>query len=164
MGLFGGKRSEATTGRTDEAAPKPPGKEGFGMAMLRRDDGPTTGELNAVLGKGSSFEGKLAFEGTVRIEGKFSGEIHTSDVLVIGEGAKVEAEITAGTVVITGGDVQGNIRAKVAVELDKGARVRGTIETPVLRVEKGVVFNGSCKMGAELEKSSISEKSDDKKK
>ncbi len=121
-------------------------------------------EISTLLGRGTSFEGKLTFEGTVRIEGKFSGEIHTTDVLVIGEGAKVEAEISAGTVVITGGDVQGNIRAKVAVELDKGAKVRGNIETPSLRVEKGVIFNGSCKMGGDLEKSSLSEKAEEKKK
>ncbi len=162
MGLFSRKNEASATDAT--RAPEAPRKETGSMAMLRRDDGPTTGELNAVLGKGSSFEGKLTFEGTVRIEGKFSGEIHTTDVLVIGEGAKVEAEISAGTVVITGGEVRGNIRAKLAVELDKGAKVHGNIETPVLRVEKGVVFNGSCKMGSELEKTSLADKADDSRK
>ena len=45
------------------------------MAMLKRDEltsGPAaTGDLNALLGRGSEFEGKLTFEGTVRIDGKF---------------------------------------------------------------------------------------------
>ncbi len=126
-------------------APPAPRKEPS-MAMLRREENAATGEINAVLGRGSAFEGKLTFEGTVRIEGKFSGEIHTADTLVIGDGAKVEAEIYAGAVVVSGGEVTGNIRAKNTVELDRGAKIRGNIETPSLKIEKGVVFNGSCKM------------------
>ncbi len=45
-------------------------------------------ELNALLGKGSQFEGKLLFEGTVRIDGKFTGEIISTDTLIVGEGAR----------------------------------------------------------------------------
>ena len=116
------------------------------MAMLRREDTAAPGELNAVLGRGSSFEGKLAFEGTVRIEGNFRGEIHTEDTLVIGEGAHVEAEVSAGTVVVSGGEVIGNIRAKQVIELERSARVRGTLETPALKIERGVIFVGNCKM------------------
>ncbi len=118
------------------------------MAMLKRDDemtGRGGGELNALLGRGSEFEGKLTFEGTVRIDGKFSGEIHTNDVLVIGEGAKVHAEINAGAVVING-EVQGNIKAKTSIELHQPAKVRGNLETPALSIDKGVIFEGSAKM------------------
>lgn len=117
------------------------------MAVLRREEPmPQTGEMNAVLGRGSAFEGKLTFEGTVRIEGKFKGEIHTSDTLVIGEGARVEAEVFAGSIVVTGGEVVGNLHAKQMIELERGAKVRGNLETPSLKIEKGVLFAGSCKM------------------
>ena len=102
--------------------------------------------MNAVLGRGSSFEGKLTFEGTVRIEGKFKGEIHTSDTLVIGEGALVEAEVFAGSIVVTGGEVNGNLHAKQLIELERSAKVRGNLDTPALKIEKGVIFVGSCKM------------------
>ena len=53
-------------------------------------------EVTTLLGRGSEFEGKLSFEGTVRIDGKLSGEIFTDDVLIIGEGAEVSAEINVG--------------------------------------------------------------------
>jgi cytoskeletal protein CcmA (bactofilin family) len=120
------------------------------MAMLKRDDAPfspapPSGDLNALLGRGSEFEGKLTFEGTVRIDGKFTGTIVTNDVLVVGEGAKVSAEITCGTIIVHG-EVNGNIRAKGSVELHQPARVRGNVETPSLMVEKGVLFEGQCKM------------------
>ena len=103
------------------------------------------GEINTLLGKGSEFEGKLTFEGTVRVDGKLSGEIFSDDVLVIGEGAEVAAEIEVGVIIVEG-NVTGNIRAKRAVELHAPAKVRGNIETPSLYVDKGVMFEGNCRM------------------
>jgi cytoskeletal protein CcmA (bactofilin family) len=104
-----------------------------------------TGELHTLLGKGSEFEGKLSFEGQVRIDGRFQGQISTKDVLVIGEGAKVNAEITAGTVIING-TVEGTVRALQMVELHPPARVKGVIEAPAMSMEKGVIFEGTTKM------------------
>ena len=118
------------------------------MAMLKRDDVPTaavSSDLNALLGRGSEFDGKLTFEGTVRIDGKFTGSIVTNDVLVVGEGAKISAEVTCGTIIVHG-ELNGNVRAKTLVELHHPARIRGNIETPSLVIEKGVLFEGQCKM------------------
>ncbi len=117
--------------------------------MQQRDTGAAPiGELNALLGKGSEFEGKLAFEGKVRIDGAFTGEISTNDLLMIGDGAKVSAEIACGTIIIQG-EIVGNIRATTAVELHRPARVRGDITTPSLMIEKGVIFEGRSKMESE---------------
>ena len=66
--------------------------------MTLTTQSPTSGELGSaqpvttLLGKGSEFEGKLSFEGTVRVDGKMTGEIFTDDVLIVGEGAEVNAE------------------------------------------------------------------------
>src|SRR5262245_16163266 len=111
------------------------------------------GEVHTLLGKGSEFEGKLTFEGQVRIDGKFSGQIFTKDILVIGDGAKVNAEISAGTVIVNG-VVEGNIKAAQTIELHQPARVKGNIETPSLAMDKGVIFEGSCKMEAQSKGSS----------
>jgi cytoskeletal protein CcmA (bactofilin family) len=104
-----------------------------------------TGEVTTLLGRGSEFEGKLSFEGTVRVDGKLSGEIFTDDVLIIGEGAEVHAEINVGAVIIEG-TVHGNIHAKRSVEIHTPARVRGNISTPSLSIDKGVIFDGQCQM------------------
>src|SRR5687768_7505545 len=50
-------------------------------------------EITALLGRGTRFEGKLQFEGRVRIDGAFKGEIRSDDVLIIGDGAEVDADI-----------------------------------------------------------------------
>ena len=51
-----------------------------------------TPEITTILGKGSAFDGKLTFEGAVRIDGEFSGEIRTDGTLIVGETAEVKAE------------------------------------------------------------------------
>jgi cytoskeletal protein CcmA (bactofilin family) len=114
------------------------------MALPAQSERPQ-GEITTLLGRGSEFEGKLTFEGTVRIDGKLSGEIFSEDVLVIGEGAQVNAEIDVGVIIVEG-NVTGNIRAKRAVELHAPARVKGNIETPSLYIDKGVIFEGFSKM------------------
>jgi cytoskeletal protein CcmA (bactofilin family) len=118
------------------------------MALLKRDDAsisPASSDLNAMLGRGSEFEGKLTFEGTVRIDGKFTGSIVTADVLVIGEGAKVTADITCGSIVVHG-EVTGNVQAKESIELRQPAKLRGNIETPSLMIERGARFEGQTTM------------------
>jgi cytoskeletal protein CcmA (bactofilin family) len=119
------------------------------MAMLQEVAGSQTGgkteQLNALLGKGSSFEGKLLFEGNVRIDGKFTGEILSTDTLIIGEGAEVKAEIQVGSLVIVG-DYAGNARAQKSIELRTPAKVRGSLTTASIVIERGVFFDGTCKM------------------
>ena len=105
-----------------------------------------SGNLNAFLGKGTSFTGTLAFEGTVRIDGSFEGEVITKDTLVIAEGALVKAKIRAGSVVI-GGTMHGDIIAARNVELNEKACLVGNISTPSLSMAEGVIFEGSCTMG-----------------
>jgi cytoskeletal protein CcmA (bactofilin family) len=122
------------------------------MAMLQEvAQGQTGGSkpehLNALLGKGSSFDGKLLFEGNVRIDGKFTGEIISTDTLIIGEGADVKGEISVGSLVIIG-DYSGNAKATKSIELRTPAKVRGGLSTASIVIERGVFFDGSCKMDA----------------
>ncbi len=105
------------------------------------------GEITTLLGRGAAFEGKLTFEGTVRIDGRFKGEVFSDDTLVIGEGALVEAEIDIGEVIIQG-TVIGNIKAKRSIEIHAPGRVKGDLHTPSLQVDKGVIFEGRSFMEA----------------
>ena len=97
-------------------------------------------EITALLGRGTHFEGR------VRIDGSFRGQIMSSDILIIGDGADVEAEIDVATVIIKGGVVSGNVRAKKAIELYVPARVSGTLHSPEIFMDKGVQFSGTCTM------------------
>jgi cytoskeletal protein CcmA (bactofilin family) len=116
------------------------------MVQTARREG-ALGEISTLLGKGASFEGKLTFEGTVRVDGKFKGEVFSDDVLVVGEGAYVEAEIDIGDIIIQG-TVVGNIKAKRSIEIHAPGRVKGDIHTPSLQIDKGVIFEGRSFMDA----------------
>ena len=99
------------------------------------------GEITTLLGRGATFEGKLTFEGTVRIDGRFKGEVFSEDILVIGDGAHVEATIDVGEVIIQG-TVVGNISAKRTIEIHAPGKVKGDLHTPTLQIDKGVIFEG----------------------
>lgn len=104
-----------------------------------------TNDEDALLGRGSEFEGKLTFEGTVRIVGKFTGEIFSEGTLIVGEGARVQATITVDTVIIQG-DVVGDIKARSGVELHAPGRLQGNLHTGSLVIQKGGFFDGHCAM------------------
>ena len=102
-------------------------------------------ELTAFIDEGSEFVGKYVFSGTVMLNGKFSGEISSSDALIIGEKGVVNANIRAGSVVVSG-EVIGNVTATDRIELRPTARVFGDVEAPVVVVAEGVLFEGHCRM------------------
>ena len=101
--------------------------------------------LSAVLFSGCSFEGKMTFEGTVRISGEFKGEIFTHDTLIVEPGAHVHAQIEANDVIISG-NVEGKIFAKQRVIMYPPGVFKGTVTTPSLRIDEGVVFEGASYM------------------
>lgn len=121
------------------------------MGILKSDDklqaALAHGTYNAILDQGSEFEGKLTFEGTVRIDGVYKGEIVADATLIVGETGKVYADVRVRTAVISG-EVVGNVEASEKVELNAPGILRGNIKTPNLVIEEGVVFEGSCNMTA----------------
>lgn len=121
--------------RSDEMAPKPSAPP----------PAAATGELTAFIDQGSSFEGKLSFKDTVRIDGHFTGEITSENTLIIGESGEIEASIRSKTVIISGA-VSGDVVAGTKVVLHKSARMQGNVEAPSLMIEEGAAFNGQVSM------------------
>jgi len=122
------------------------------MALMRKEESTAGGGSglgmsapHTILGAEASFDGKLVFQGSVRIDGKFTGEITTDDVLLVTETAEVIASVNVGTLVLNG-TLRGNVRAKRIVELQAPARIYGDIETPSLVIHQGVMFEGNCRM------------------
>lgn len=111
-------------------------------------------DISAFVGKGVEFKGTISYSGTVRIDGYLDGEIHTDGVLLIGEDAVLQAKITAGTVVCKG-KITGDIVAKEQVKLRAPAVVNGSVKTPLLSMEDGVLFNGSLEMAQQVPQPSL---------
>jgi cytoskeletal protein CcmA (bactofilin family) len=128
------------------------------------------------LARESDVNRKLLFEGTVEVEGTFTGQMLNAlfgpDSQVNGklrfEGAvqidgTFTGSISTSDLLIIGehakiaadiscgsaivsGEVTGNITASDSVELRGPARVKGDIATPTLAIDKGAVFDGISKM------------------
>jgi len=109
-----------------------------------------TNQLNAFLGTGCIYEGKLTFEGRVRIDGKFTGEIFSNDTLEIGPDAEIEAEIDVSTLIVAG-KVTGNVNARGRCDLRAPGMVVGNITSPVITMEEGVRFDGEMRMSSALD-------------
>lgn len=101
--------------------------------------------IKAFLGDETEFTGFLTFEGTVRIDGKFNGEIKTSDNLIVGQSAVIKATINVGSIMVIG-KVEGDIIATKKLQISSKGQVIGNVFTPALHIEDGAVLEGRVSM------------------
>ena len=101
--------------------------------------------IKAYLGTDALFKGTLSFEGTVRIDGKFEGQVDTNDTLVIGETGDMKADVNVGTLVCKG-KLTGAVVASKKIEMHPASKITGNIQTPALSIELGAVLDGHLNM------------------
>lgn len=102
-------------------------------------------EFNAFLGVGTEYRGKLDFVGTVRIDGQFEGEIFTDGDLILGRKAVITGSVIVGRLTSCG-RIMGDVVVKERAVLEKTSVIEGTLNTPVLTVEKGAIIEGGITM------------------
>lgn len=102
-------------------------------------------EINAFLGSGTAYEGKLTFQGAVRIDGHFSGEIISEGSLIIGKDALIEGTIDVGEFILSG-TFKGDALVRRRSVFHKLGVFNGTLSSPALLVEDGALFNGTLSM------------------
>ncbi len=105
------------------------------------DDGNIT-----LLAKGVELKGEIKVEGTVRIDGRLEGDVHTKGQVIVGEDGVVKGTIYAGSL-ISSGRIKANITVTERIELLKTAVVIGEIHCPVISIEAGAKFQGVSDMG-----------------
>lgn len=103
-------------------------------------------DINAFLGAGTSYNGRLHFQGSVRIDGELQGEVESEGTLVIGREAKLTGQFRVAELVLSG-ELEGEVEASRKVVLHKQANLVGTVRTPSLVVEEGAVLEGEVIMG-----------------
>ena len=106
-------------------------------------------DISGLLGMGSRFEGRIKFEGILRIDGIVYGQISCKNdkpsMVIITESAVVEADLVADIVIVSG-MVSGNIKAIERLELHAPGRIEGLIYTSDFSIEDGALFQGECTM------------------
>jgi len=101
--------------------------------------------IQTFLGQQTTLEGKLVFEGTVRLDGHLTGTIESKEgTVIVGENAVIHADILVHTATVSG-EVRGSIRATDRIELRPPARVYSDVCAPeIIITDVGVVFDGKC--------------------
>ncbi|MBA3713334.1 MAG: polymer-forming cytoskeletal protein [Pyrinomonadaceae bacterium] len=104
------------------------------------------GVVSGFVGSGTTLTGEANFKGMLRVDGHLSGRVYSDKgTLIISSGGHVEANVEVAAAKING-TINGDIIATERIEMGRSAHVTGNIETPVLVVEQGAVFEGSCRM------------------
>jgi cytoskeletal protein CcmA (bactofilin family) len=105
------------------------------------------GDNFTFLAKGVDFKGVVNFDGTIRIDGRVEGEVHTTGTLIVGEQATVKGMISVGTL-MTSGKINGTVTATAKIHIQKHGVLIGDIRTPNISIEEGGHLHGMCDMGA----------------
>ena len=104
------------------------------------------GTMSGFVGGGTTLSGEANFKGMLRIDGHLTGRISSEKgTLIVSSGGHVDANIAVATAKING-IVNGDIIATERLEFGRTAQVHGNIQTPVLLIEQGAVFEGNCRM------------------
>jgi len=112
-------------------------------------------KLEVVIGNETVIKGEIVSKGTVRIDGRFEGNVAADCVIVGGEG-NILGDIRAKSL-IAAGKITGNVHSSESVEIQPKGEVSGDIYTQRLTVADGGVFEGRSYMqrnreaGRELE-------------
>ena len=93
-----------------------------------------------------TIEGKIEGNGSVRLAGKFKGDVHIQGDLTIDAGAKLTGSVRANSVII-GGEVEGNIESASRVELLATGVLNGDLKAGTLTVAAGSRMRGRAEFG-----------------
>ena len=97
-------------------------------------------KLESFIGVNSEFKGDITVPGTLRIDGKITGNV-TAGWIIVGEKAFIKGDLFA-TGIVVGGRVEGTIKADDIVELKPTAHLAGDIYSKKLAIAEGGLFTG----------------------
>ncbi|MDQ6989049.1 MAG: polymer-forming cytoskeletal protein [Mariprofundaceae bacterium] len=117
--------------------------------MFKKENPAPTGKepqhIDTLIGAHSVFTGELSFEGAVRIDGRFEGNIHSEKdgTLIVSEGAHIKGEVDVPNLVLHG-DINGNVRAGNSLRIGCNGILNGDVEYKIITLAEGSAINGRC--------------------
>jgi len=101
--------------------------------------------IETIIGQHASFNGELEFEGAVRIDGRFEGNIRARNgaTLIVSEVAQISGEVDVPNLVLHG-TIRGNVRANESLKMTATGKLIGDVEYHVISLSEGASINGRC--------------------
>ncbi|HWR62467.1 MAG TPA: polymer-forming cytoskeletal protein [Clostridia bacterium] len=104
-----------------------------------------TEKIDTLVGKGTTLEGTINAEGTIRLDGKVQGGLNISGNLIVGEEGAVKGNIRADNAFVAG-IIEGNVTATSQLHITHTARLVGDITVKNVIIDEGAIFIGNCKI------------------
>lgn len=101
--------------------------------------------IETLIGSHARFVGELDFEGAVRIDGRFEGNIRSKNegTLVISVNAEIKGEVDVPHLILHG-TLTGNVRATKSLQVGEKGQLNGDVEYTILTLAEGGAINGRC--------------------
>jgi cytoskeletal protein CcmA (bactofilin family) len=103
------------------------------------------GPVGSLIGQEAALRGSFTSKQSIHVEGEIYGNVSSDDGIIVGTKGMIRGNVTGRSIVI-GGRVKGNIIASQRIELQSTAQVEGDLSAPILLIEEGAIFEGSCVM------------------
>ncbi len=102
--------------------------------------------METVIGPQTEMEGKIISKASLRVDGKFKGDIEAKDTVIVGKTGYVEGNIKANKVVVIG-EVVGNIICKESIEILSTGKFKGDLKLGgKISVEEGGILLGTTEI------------------
>ena len=96
--------------------------------------------LHSYVGTNTTLKGNFECHEDFLVEGIVEGNLRSEGTIVLGRDAVVRGEVSARRVAISG-VVVGIIRCSERLDVFESAKIVGTIQAPVLKMERGAKAN-----------------------
>ncbi len=116
------------------------------VTPVARADAPAAVRKESLITSDITIEGKIEGGGSVRIAGKFKGDVTVQGDLTIEVGAKLTGSVRADKVTIAG-ELEGNVEQASHVDLLHTGAVIGELKAGSLTVEAGARMRGQAQFG-----------------
>ena len=115
----------------------------FGSVKKHVDN--PAGDIETIIGKGTTITGKLQSMGNIRIDGTVDGGVTASGNAVIGADGSVKGDVKAENLTIAG-TVTGNVNCDGNLSIHSTGQLTGDIHVHSLNIEDGGIFKGRSEM------------------
>lgn len=112
--------------------------------MKEHIDNPT-GDIETIIGRGTTIKGNLEGSGNIRIDGDINGDVSVTGNMVIGESGNVQGNIKADCLTV-GGTIKGNVDCDGNLCIQAKGQLIGDIRARSLNIAEGGIFNGRSDM------------------
>lgn len=100
-------------------------------------------DFDVIIGASSSIQGGICSGGSIRIDGKVTGDIQAEGEVIIGQSADCTGSIISRNIEISG-KLTGDITSSGSLKIYSTGVLRGNIEVSSFIIDEGGVFEGLC--------------------